>query len=106
MLLARDAQCVDIDLRQNLDMRGRRFNGRRAKLVALQTGRQHVTCDAEQIDRQAWKQPVPNIQSLRRDVEREGDETFVGRACLPGMREGSRQQLVTDAAALMTGCDE
>src|ERR1700683_559718 len=70
------------------------------------TGHQRVTCDAEQIDWQPRKHPVANIQSLRHDVEREGDEAFVGGTDLPSVLEGSRQQLVTNAAALLTGCDE
>ena len=49
---------------------------------------------------------MPDVQSLRHDVEREGDEAFVGGACLPGVLNGSRQQLVADAAAWLAGCDE
>jgi hypothetical protein len=57
----------------------------------------NVTCDADHIDWEPRKRPVPNIQTLRHDIEREGDKA---------VRKGSRQQLVTGAAALMTGCDE
>jgi hypothetical protein len=49
---------------------------------------------------------VANIQPPRHDIECEGDETFVGGGGFPGVLEGSRQQLVSDAAALLIGCDE
>ena len=50
MLLARDAQAAEIELRQRLEMRSYRFNGRQAKLLALQTGHQRITCAANHID--------------------------------------------------------
>ena len=40
---------------------------------------------------------MPNVQTLRHDVECEGDEALVGRSGIPRVRKGSREQLTADA---------
>src|SRR5262249_14253914 len=106
MLFAREAQGAHVELRQYPQMRGRAFERRIAKLLFLQMRHYRFTCCAKEIEWQPWQQPVPNIQSLRNDVEREGDKALDGSACCPGVFKRSRQQLTTDAAPLLAGGDE
>jgi len=99
-------QRLGINLGEAMQVRSCFLERNAAQLRAPQTTHQDVARDSKIVDGESWEQSVPDIETLRRSVEPNGDQGLVGRSrflCLP---QCSLQKLVADATSLITRVHE
>src|SRR5262245_10176429 len=106
MLLARYAQRASINLSELVQMLSIVLKGHATELCTLQLNPQRLTRNRKEVQRESWVQAMLNVESLRRHIEREGDQGLISSPGLFGVVQRSLQKFITKAMPLLAGGHE